>query len=169
MYMPLESMQDLYLEELRDIYNAEQQIISALPKMAEGASNPELRAAFEEHLEVTRQQVGRLETIFKDLSQKPTGKKCKGMEGLIEEGQEMLKEGRDPDVLDAALIGAAQRVEHYEIAAYGTVRNYARQLGFDRHVDLLQQTLDEEGETDKRLTSLAESGVNDQAMTGRDD
>ena len=165
--MPLESMQDLYVEELRDIYNAEQQIIAALPKMAEGASNPELRAAFEEHLEVTRQQVSRLEKIFEDLDKKPTGKKCKGMEGLIEEGQEMLKEGRDPDVLDAALIGAAQRVEHYEIAAYGTVRNFARQLGLERHVDLLQQTLDEEGETDKRLTSLAESGVNDQALTGR--
>ena len=165
--MPLESMQDLYVEELRDIYNAEQQIIAALPKMAEGASNPELRAAFEEHLEVTRQQVSRLETIFEDLDKKPTGKKCKGMEGLIEEGQEMLKEGRDPDVLDAALIGAAQRVEHYESAAYGTVRNFARQLGLERHVDLLQQTLDEEGETDKRLTSLAESGVNDQALTGR--
>ncbi|HSJ15103.1 MAG TPA: ferritin-like domain-containing protein [Longimicrobiales bacterium] len=165
--MPLESLQDLYVEELRDLYNAEQQIITALPKMAEGANNPELRAAFEEHLAVTRQQVDRLETIFKDLSQKPTGKKCKGMEGLIEEGKEMLEEGRDPDVLDAALIGAAQRVEHYEIAAYGTVRNFARQLGLDRHVALLQQTLDEEGETDKRLTSLAESGVNEQALTGR--
>lgn len=167
--MPIESLQDLYVEELRDIYNAEQQLVRALPKMAEGANNPELRAAFEEHLEVTQEQVRRLEKIFDELEQKPTGKKCKGMEGLIEEGQEMLEEKADPDVRDAALIGAAQRVEHYEIAAYGTVRNFARQLGFDRHVDLLQRTLDEEGETDKRLTSLAEGGLNEQALMGRDD
>jgi ferritin-like metal-binding protein YciE len=165
--MPIESLQDLYVEELRDIYNAEQQIMKALPQMAEGANNPELRAAFEEHLEVTREQVRRLDSIFTELDQRPTGKKCKGMEGLIEEGQEMLKEKADPDVKDAALISAAQRVEHYEIAAYGTVRNYARQLGLTNHVDLLQRTLDEEGETDKRLTSLAESGINEQALTGR--
>lgn len=167
--MPLESLQDLYVEELRDIYSAEQQIIRALPKMAEGANNPELRAAFEEHLQVTQEQVSRLEKIFSELDVKPGGKKCKGMEGLIEEGKEMLEEDADPDVLDAALISAAQRVEHYEIAAYGTVRNYARQLGLDSHVDLLQRTLDEEGETDKRLTTLAESGVNEQALFGRRD
>lgn len=167
--MPLESLQDLYVEELRDIYNAEQQLIRALPKMAKGATNPELRAAFEEHLQVTQEQVSRLETIFGELEVKPSGKKCKGMEGLIEEGQEMLEEDADPDVRDAALISAAQRVEHYEIAAYGTVRNYARQLGLDNHVDLLQRTLDEEGETDKRLTTLAESGVNEQALFGRRD
>ena len=167
--MPIESMQDLYVEELRDLYNAEQQLIKALPQMAAGASNPELRTAFEQHLETTKRQVERLDTIFQDLQQKATGKKCKGMEGLIEEGQEMLKEGKDPDVRDAALIGAAQRVEHYEIAGYGTARTYARELGFDRHVDLLQQTLDEEGETDKRLTALAESRINERALTGRDD
>jgi len=165
--MPIESLQDLYLEELRDIYSAEQQIIKALPQMAEGAHNPELRAAFEEHLEITCEQVRRLDSIFSELEQRPTGKKCKGMEGLIEEGSEMLKEKADPDVKDAALIAAAQRVEHYEIAAYGTVRNYARQLGLNTHVDLLQRTLDEEGETDKRLTTLAESGINEQALTGR--
>jgi ferritin-like metal-binding protein YciE len=165
--MPIDTLQDLYLEELRDIYNAEQQIMKALPLMAGGATNPELRAAFEEHLRVTREQVRRLDSIFSELDQKPTGKKCKGMEGLIEEGQEMLEEDVDPDVKDAALIAAAQKVEHYEIATYGTVRNYARQLGLTSQVDLLQRTLDEEGETDKRLTSLAESGINEQALTGR--
>ena len=167
--MPIGSLQDLYVEELRDIYSAEQQIMKALPKLAEGANNPELRAAFEEHLAVTKEQVSRLDTIFKELDTKPTGKKCKGMEGLIEEGNEMLKEDADPDVRDAALISAAQRVEHYEIAAYGTVRNYAMQLGLKNQADLLQRTLDEEGETDKRLTTLAESGVNEQALFGRRD
>jgi ferritin-like metal-binding protein YciE len=165
--MPIDTLQDLYLEELRDIYNAEQQIMKALPLMAEGATNPELRAAFEDHLRVTREQVRRLDSIFNELDQKPTGKKCKGMEGLIEEGREMLEEDGDPDVKDAALIAAAQKVEHYEIATYGTVRNYARQLGLTSQVDLLQRTLDEEGETDKRLTSLADSGINEQALTGR--
>ena len=168
--MPLGSLQDLYIEELRDIYSAEKQIIKALPKMAEGANNPELKAAFEEHLQMTEEQVRRLDSIFGELEKSPSGKKCKGMEGLIEEGKEMLEEEADPDVKDAALIAAAQRVEHYEIAAYGTVRNYARQLGLTNQADLLQRTLDEEGETDKRLTSLAESGVNEQALFGsRDD
>lgn len=165
--MPIESLQDLYVEDLRDLYSAEQQIMKALPQMAEGAHNPELRAAFEQHLKVTREQVRRLDSIFGELDQKPTGKKCKGMEGLLEEGREMLKEDADPDVKDAALIAAAQKVEHYEIASYGTVRNYARQLGLKNHVDLLQRTFDEEGETDQRLSSLAESGINEQALTGR--
>lgn len=165
--MPIESLQDLYLEELRDLYNAEHQIIKALPQMAKGAHNPELRSAFEQHLQVTREQVRRLDSIFSELDQKPTGKKCKGMEGLLEEGSEMLKEEGDPDVKDAALIAAAQKVEHYEIASYGTVRNYARQLGLKNQVDLLQRTLDEEGETDKRLSTLAESGINEQALLGR--
>ena len=119
------------------------------------------------HLDETRNQVQRLEQLFEGLNATPRGKKCKGMEGLIEEGQEMLKEDADPDVKDAALIAAAQKVEHYEIASYGTVRNYARQLGLKNQVDLLQRTLDEEGETDKRLTSLAESGINDQALMGQ--
>lgn len=165
--MPLGTMQDLYLEELRDLYSAEGQIINALPKMARNAGHDKLRTAFEEHLEVTREQVKRLETIFDNLGEKPTGKECKGMKGLIEEGSEILEEEGDPDVKDAAMIAAAQRIEHYEIAAYGTVRTYADQLGLRDHVELLQRTLDEEGNTDKRLTQLAESRVNRDAEVGR--
>lgn len=165
--MAMETMQDLYLHELKDIYNAEKQILQALPKMAKKASHDELRQAFEEHRRVTEEQVTRLETIFDDLGQNATGKKCKGMEGLIEEGEELLEEKADPDVRDAALIGAAQRIEHYEIAAYGTARTYARQLGFAKHADLLQRTLDEEGETDKRLTRMAEGRINREAEVGR--
>lgn len=165
--MSLESMQDLYLHELKDIYNAEKQILQALPKMAEKATHTELRQAFEEHHRVTEEQVRRLDTIFDNLGQSASGKKCKGMEGLIEEGEEILEEDADPDVRDAALIAAAQRIEHYEIAAYGTARTYAQQLGFDNHVDLLQRTLDEEGQTDRRLTELAESRVNKDAEVGR--
>jgi ferritin-like metal-binding protein YciE len=165
--MPMNNMQDLYLHELKDIHNAEKQILQALPKMAKAATHQELRKAFEEHERVTEEQVRRLETIFDDLGQKPSGKKCKGMEGLIEEGEEILSEDADPDVRDAALIAAAQRVEHYEIAAYGTARTYARQLGFDKHAELLQRTLDEEGQTDERLTKLAESRINTDAEVGR--
>jgi ferritin-like metal-binding protein YciE len=165
--MSMDTMQDLYVHELKDIHNAEKQILQALPKMARAARHEELRQAFEEHERVTEEQVRRLETIFDDLGQKPGGKKCRGMEGLIEEGEEVLSEDADPDVRDAALIAAAQRVEHYEIAAYGTARTYARQLGFNNHVELLQRTLDEEGETDKRLTKLAESRVNRDAEVGR--
>jgi ferritin-like metal-binding protein YciE len=165
--MAMNNMQDLYLHELKDIHNAEKQILQALPKMAKAASHQELRQAFEEHERVTEEQVRRLETIFDDLGQKPSGKKCKGMEGLIEEGEEILSEDADPDVRDAALIAAAQRVEHYEIAAYGTARTYARHLGFDKHVELLQRTLDEEGQTDERLTKLAESRINTDAEVGR--
>jgi ferritin-like metal-binding protein YciE len=165
--MSMNNMQDLYLHELKDIHNAEKQILQALPKMAKAASHQELRQAFEEHQRVTEEQVRRLETIFDDLGQKPSGKKCKGMEGLIEEGEEILSEDADPDVRDAALIAAAQRVEHYEIAAYGTARTYARHLGFDKHAELLQQTLDEEGQTDERLTKLAESRINRDAEVGR--
>jgi ferritin-like metal-binding protein YciE len=166
--MPLESMQDLYLHELKDLYNAEKQILQALPRMAAKATHDELRRAFEEHQTTTEEQVRRLETIFDELGQSPTGKKCKGMEGLIEEGREILEEDADPNVRDAALIGAAQRVEHYEIAGYGTARTYARQLGFNNHVELLQRTLDEEGETDERLTQLAEGRINREAETGRE-
>jgi ferritin-like metal-binding protein YciE len=162
--MPLASLQDLYVEELRDIYSAEQQIMKALPKMAEGANNPELRAAFEEHLTVTQEQVRRLESIFGELEKTPAGKKCKGMEGLIEEGKEMLEEEADPDVRDAGLIGAAQRVEHYEIAAYGTARTHAALLGYNKVARLLQQTLNEEGNTDKKLTQLADSIINVEAV-----
>ncbi len=163
----MESMQKLYLEELRDLYDAENQLIEALPKMAKGASHEKLRTAFEEHLEVTREQVRRLETIFDNLGEKPTGKKCKGMKGLIEEGQEIMKQQGDPDVKDAAMIAAAQRVEHYEIAAYGSARTYANELGLREHAELLQRTLDEEGNTDKRLTQLAESRINKDATVGR--
>lgn len=163
----MESMQKLYLEELRDVYDAEQQLVEALPKMAKNASHKELRTAFEEHLAITQEQVRRLETIFDNLGEKPSGKKCKGMQGLIEEGEEIMKQKGDPDVKDAAMISAAQRVEHYEIAAYGSLRTYANELGLKDHADLLQRTLDEEGNTDKRLTQLATSRVNRDATVGR--
>jgi ferritin-like metal-binding protein YciE len=161
--MKLGSLHDLYVEELRDLYNAENQILKALPKMAKAACHPELKQAFEEHLEQTQGQVERLDKIFKKLDARAKGKKCKAMEGLLEEGKELMEQDADEDVLDAALIAAAQKVEHYEIAAYGCARTYARLLGEDEAAELLQQTLDEEGETDKRLTQLAESVVNVEA------
>jgi ferritin-like metal-binding protein YciE len=161
--MSLESLRDLYIEELRDLYNAENQLVKALPKMAKAASSPELRAAFEEHLTVTEGQVERLEQIFESLGERPTGKKCVAMEGLIDEGKELLKEDAEPSVLDAGLICAAQKVEHYEMAGYGCVRTYARLLGFEDAANLLQETLDEEGEADKKLTELAESVINVEA------
>ena len=166
--MEMESLKDLYLDELKDVLNAEKQLLKALPKMARAATHDELRTAFEDHLNVTEEQVRRLETIFDDLGKPARGKKCLGMEGLIAEGNEMMEEDMEPEVLDAALISAAQRVEHYEIAAYGTLRTYARQLGFDNHAELLQQTLDEEGEADKLLTQIAESRVNVDAEIGED-
>jgi ferritin-like metal-binding protein YciE len=161
----LNSLQALYVDELKDLYSAEKQIIKALPKMIKAASHEQLAATFGEHLRVTERQVERLERIFADLEESPRGKKCIGMEGLIEEAQELLKEKPDPDVLDAGLIAKAQHVEHYEIAGYGTVRTYAEQLGFTRHAELLQQTLDEEGEADKRLSALAENSINIDAET----
>ncbi len=161
--MSLKSLQDLYINELKDIYSAEKQIVQALPRMAKAASNEELQLAFKNHLEVTKDQVTRLETIFDDLERKPQGKRCQGMAGLIEEGKEMIEEDGDPDVKDAGLIASAQRIEHYEISAYGTVRAFAQELGFDKHAKLLQKTLDEEGQTDKLLTGLAEKRVNRQA------
>lgn len=162
--MGLNSLQDLFIEELRDVYNAENQITRALPSMAKSAGTPELRSAFEKHLEQTKEQIERLEQIFEKLDMSPTGKKCKGMEGLLAEGKEMMAEEGDQAVIDAALIGAAQRVEHYEIAAYGCIRNYANLLGLDWAVDLLQQTLDEEEETDALLSELAEGGINMAAL-----
>jgi len=161
--MKLDSLQKLFVEELRDLYSAENQILKALPKMAKAARSPELKAAFQKHLEETKGQVERLDTIFEGLGKSPKGKTCKAMEGLVEEGSELMKEDADPAVLDAGLIAAAQRVEHYEIAGYGTVRAYARQLGQEEAVRLLQETLDEEGATDKSLTALAESTINLQA------
>lgn len=149
-------LKELYIDELKDLYSAENQLVKALPKMAKGAVSDELRQGFEEHLEQTKGHVQRLERIFKALGESPKGKKCKGMEGLIEEGSEVLEEGYDGNILDAALIGAAQRVEHYEIAGYGTVRAMAEELGESEHVSLLTETLEEEKETDERLTELAQ-------------
>ncbi len=160
----LTTLNDLFLEELRDIYSAETQILEALPKMAEKATTEELRDAFEEHLEQTKEHVTRLEQIFTDLDQSPKGKTCKGMQGAIEEGAEILKMDGNPSVIDAALIGAAQRVEHYEIAAYGTAATHAEQLGLDDAKDLLGETLDEEKETDEKLTDIAESAVIEEEM-----
>jgi ferritin-like metal-binding protein YciE len=161
--MELETLQDLYVDELKDLYSAEKQILKALPQMIKKASHPALKRAFTAHERKTRGHVTRLERIFKDLDERPGGKKCYGMEGVLEDGKELIKEKPEPDVLDAGMISAAQHVEHYEIAGYGTVRTYARQLGLERHADLLQQTLDEEAEADKILTQLAERAVNLQA------
>jgi ferritin-like metal-binding protein YciE len=158
-------LDELLQDELKDLYSAENQIIKALPKMAKGASSPELKRAFERHLEETRRQVDRLNQIGEILEMKMTGKKCKGMEGLIEEGKEIMQELDDEDAIDAGLIGAAQKVEHYEIAAYGTARTHAELLGYTRVAKLLQQTLNEEGATDKKLTALAESVINYEAAT----
>ncbi len=161
--MEIASLRKLYEEDLKDLLNAERQILEALPGMVRQASHQRLKEALEEHRRVTEQHVKRLETIFETLGKTPRGKKCKGMEGLLEEGKEMMQEDMGPEVLDAALIGAAQKVEHYEIAAYGTVRTYALVLGETEHAKLLQQTLDEEGEADKTLTKIAESSVNVEA------
>lgn len=157
------SLRELYIDELRDLYNAETQLTRALPKMAKASSNSELRQAFEEHLRQTSEHVSRLEQIFDYLEEKPTGKKCLGMEGLVKEGAETMREEYEDAVMDAAIIGAAQRVEHYEIAGYGTVRDMAKLLGEDEHVSLLEQTLEEEKETDQKLTGLAEQ-INPQAQ-----
>jgi ferritin-like metal-binding protein YciE len=154
--MEQNQLKELYIEELKDIYSAESQLVKALPKMAKASNSDELRAGFEEHLEQTKGHVKRLEQIFSALGEKPTGKKCKGMEGLIEEGSEMMDEDLEDEALDAGLISAAQRVEHYEIAAYGTVRTYANILGEDEAASLLEETLEEEKETDQKLTQLAE-------------
>jgi ferritin-like metal-binding protein YciE len=164
--MALESLQDLYLEQLKDLHSAERQIIEALPKMIEQTSHPELRRGFEMHLEQTKEQLRRLEQIGQRAGQKLTGHKCKGMEGLLEEGEELMEKRADSDVLDAALIAAAQRVEHYEMAGYGCARTYARLLGLEDDAKLLQQTLEEEGDTDHKLTDLAESVINVEALTG---
>jgi ferritin-like metal-binding protein YciE len=163
--MKLDSLKKLYIEELQDLHSAENQILKALPKMAKAASSQELQAAFNEHLEQTKGQVKRLETIFEKLEKSPKGKTCKGMEGLVKEGEELMKEDAEPEILDAGLIAAAQKVEHYEIAGYGTVRTYARMLNENEAAQLLQETLDEEGETDKKLTQLAESMINPEALS----
>jgi ferritin-like metal-binding protein YciE len=154
--MQKSSLQDLYIDELRDLYNAETQLVKALPKMAKAAANPQLREAFENHLRETSGQVSRLEQIFEQLGEKASGKKCLGMEGLVKEGSETMKEDYSNDVKDAAIIGAAQRVEHYEMAGYGTARAFAELLGNDEHVSLLEQTLKEEKQADEKLMQLAE-------------
>ena len=162
--MERENLQSLYVEQLKDLYSAEQQILKALPKMARKAAHTELRSAFTEHEKVTRVQVDRLDKLFDQLGEKPDGKECKGMKGLIAEGDEAMKEHEDSDVLDAAMIAAAQRVEHYEIAGYGVARTFANLLGLADHAEILQKTLDEEGRTDHRLTAIAETVVNLDAM-----
>jgi ferritin-like metal-binding protein YciE len=167
--MEISDLQDLYLDELRDCLHAENQLIKALPKMAKKASNPDLQQAFQTHLEETKGHVERLNQIFENMGQKPRAKTCPGMQGIIEEGKEMMEEAETDEVMDAALIASAQRAEHYEIAAYGTLRTYAKLLGDDQAARLLQQTLDEEGKTDKLLTKLAESGINVEAAEAQSD
>jgi len=162
--MEMESLRDLYIDQLKDLYSAENQLIKALPKMAKAASDEQLRSAFQTHLEETRGHAERLQQIFEKLGARPTGKKCKAMEGLVAEGKEMMEEDAEDEVMDAGLIAAAQRIEHYEIAGYGTVRAYAELLGDREAARLLQQTLDEEGKTDKMLTQIAEDTINVQAQ-----
>jgi ferritin-like metal-binding protein YciE len=164
--MKLNNLNDLLVKEVRDLYSAEKQLIKALPKMAKGAQSKALKAAITEHLEVTKKQAERLEQVFELLDVSSRGPKCAAMEGLIEEGSEMLEEDGDASVIDAGIIGAAQRVEHYEIAGYGVARTFARLLGHDKVADLLQTTLDEEAETDVKLTELAESEINVEAASG---
>ena len=165
--MQKDSLRQLYVNELKDLYNAETQLVKALPKMAKASSNAELRQGFEEHLRQTSEHVSRLEQIFEMLGEKATGTKCLGMEGLVKEGAETMSEGYEDALMDAAIIGAAQKVEHYEIAGYGTVRTFAELLGENEHVSLLEQTLEEEKETDQKLTQLAEE-INSQAAQGEE-
>jgi ferritin-like metal-binding protein YciE len=155
----LQTLQDLFVEQLQDLHSAETQLLQALPEMASAASHDELRQAFEHHLEETREHVARLEEIFGELGRPASGEMCRGMRGLIEEGREFVTTGGDGSVRDAALIAAAQRVEHYEIAAYGTVRTLAGEVGLDHAKDLLDQTLDEESSADKLLTKIATGGM----------
>ena len=162
--MKLDTLEQLYISELRDLYSAENQLLKALPKMAKGATSPELKDAFEKHLEQTKVHVLRLEELFGQLDESPKGKTCHGMKGLIEEGSEILKEDGEGSVLDAGIIVAAQKVEHYEIASYGSVRTFANLLGKDEEANLLQSTLDEESETNEILNGLAESVVNPEAV-----
>lgn len=167
--MKLQSLEELFVHECKDLLSAEKQLVKALPKMAKGAANEQLKAAFEEHLEQTKTHVERLEQVFSALGKSPRAEHCKGMEGLIEEGSDLLEEDAEEMVKDAALIGAAQKVEHYEISGYGTARTLAEILGHDEAVELLQQTLDEEKETDEKLTKLAMSEIQaDQAASAEE-
>lgn len=162
--MILDSLQKLYISELRDLYSAENQLVKALPKMAKGASTDDLRDAFAKHLKQTETHVERLEEIFEELEENPRGKTCHAMKGLIEEGSEILDQEGDPTVIDAGIIVAAQKVEHYEIASYGSVRTFARLLGEKKAEDLLQATLDEESDANELLNQLAETTVNPEAL-----
>jgi ferritin-like metal-binding protein YciE len=163
--MEIDSLQKLYVEELRDLHSAERQIIQALPKMIKAAKSPDLKAGLEEHLDVTKEQLARLDQIFEKLGKRGTGKKCKGMEGVLADGKEVLEEDMEDDVRDAAIIAAAQHVEHYEMAGYGTVRTYAELLGDEQAVRLLERTLQEEESADEKLTEIAESRVNAEAFS----
>lgn len=164
--MSADNLREALVEEIRDIYNAEKQLVKALPKMAKAAESDELREAFEEHLQETEGQVTRLERVFELLDEKPRGKHCAGMAGIVEEGSEKLQEDMEGSVLDACLIGAAQKVEHYEICAYGTVIAWSEALGLSEVVEVLTETLEEEKAADEKLTALAESGINQAATAG---
>ncbi|HEX8924825.1 MAG TPA: ferritin-like domain-containing protein [Terriglobales bacterium] len=153
----IDNLQQLFVEQLRDLYDGEQQITQALPKLIDKANSQQLKSALQEHLQVTRQQITRLDQIFQQLGQKPSGETCKGMKGVIAEGDSLVSKGNDPAVTDASIITSAQRVEHYEIAGYGTVKTYARQLGQNAWAQMLEQTLSEEKEADQKLTQLAET------------
>jgi ferritin-like metal-binding protein YciE len=166
--MDIDTLGSLYVDELKDLYSAETQILKALPKMVKAAAHPELKRAFETHLRQTETHVARIEQICSDLGVTPKGKKCVGMEGCIKEGSELIAEKPDRDVLDAGLISKAQHVEHYEMAGYGSVRSWAQKLGHERHAELLQRTLDEERETDQLLTALAERAINIDAASHDD-
>jgi ferritin-like metal-binding protein YciE len=167
--MELANLEALYVDELKDLWSAETQILRAMPRMIKAAGHRELKRAFTLHERQTRAQVKRLERIFRMLDESPRGKKCVGMEGLLKEGAELIRERPDPDVLDAGLLSAAQHVEHYEMAGYGTARTWARLLGYEEQAELLQETLDEEGETDQLLTELAERMINVEALSQAED
>jgi ferritin-like metal-binding protein YciE len=167
--MELSTLRDLFIHELKDLYSAEKQLVKALPKVAKAATNPDLKAGIKAHLEETVEHVNRLEQIFEGLGTSSRGPKCKGMEGLVEEGAKMIEEEGDPEVLDAGIICGAQRIEHYEIAGYGCARTFAELLGETEAMELLQQTLDEEKATDEKLTELALSSVNIEAAKEEDD
>jgi len=162
--MKLDTLQKLYTDELRDLYNAENQLLKALPKMAKAASSEDLKEAFEKHLEQTKGHVERLEQVFEELDEKPKGKTCRAMKGLIEEGSEILEQDGEESVRDAGIIVAAQKVEHYEIAGYGSARTFAHLLGQNKAADVLQTTLDEESETNELLNRLATSTINPEAL-----
>ena len=162
--MELATLKDLYIEQLRDLYSAETQLCEALPKMAAAATNPELKRSFEQHLEETKQQREEVEKLIRAEGENPEGHECKAMKGLIAEGAELMKEDADPDVMDAGLIAASQRIEHYEISGYGTVRTYAKHLGDSSAAFILDRIAKEEGATDHKLTALAERVINPAAM-----